>query len=99
MALATVERQLATPQESSYFWGTHGGAELDLLVIRGRRRVGFEFKRTSDPAVTKSMRIAMEDLRLERLDVVHAGRRTFQLAEGIRALAHERLLDDLKPMR
>jgi hypothetical protein len=53
----------------SHFWATHGGAELDLLVVRGRRRLGFEFKRATAPTVTASMRTAMQDLSLERLDV------------------------------
>jgi hypothetical protein len=48
-------------------------------VVRGRMRWGFEFKRTSAPAVTRSMRVALEDLRLERLDVVHGGPHSFLL--------------------
>ena len=86
-ALAVVERRLAAPRRDSYFWATHGGAEVDLVVMRGRHRLGFEFKRTTAPEVTKSMRIALEDLRLQRIDVVHAGSRTFQLAPKVRALA------------
>lgn len=57
-----------------------------------------EFKRTSAPAVTRSMRVALEDLRLERMDVVHAGPRSFRLAPCIRAVALLRLLDDLTPL-
>jgi hypothetical protein len=56
-----------------YFWATHAGAELDLLVVHGTRRFGYEFKRTSTPRVTRSMHVALDDLRLERLDVVVAG--------------------------
>lgn len=97
-ALEAVVRRLGVDRRDCYFWGTHSGAELDLLVVRGRRRWGFEFKRTSAPAVTKSMRIAIEDLRLQRLDVVHGGPHTFQLTPGIRALALPRLLEDLEPL-
>jgi len=43
-----------------YFWATHAGAEIDLLVVRGRTRLGFEIKRTTAPTVTRSMRIALE---------------------------------------
>ena len=81
----------------SYFWATHQGAELDLLVIRGRRRRGFEFKRTDAPTVTKSMHVAIHDLSLESLDVVHVGRETYPLAPNIRALAISRLTTDLAP--
>lgn len=56
-----------------YFWRTQAGAELDLLVVRGARRFGFEFKYADAPGVTKSMRVAKEDLGLERVFVVHPG--------------------------
>ena len=82
-------------RDQCYFWGTHSGAELDLLVVDGRHRIGFEFKRTSAPSVTPSMRVAMADLGLSRLDVIHAGEATFPLAKGIRAVSAERLLSDV----
>jgi predicted AAA+ superfamily ATPase len=84
--------------EHTYFWGTHAGAEIDLVVLRGNRRLGFEVKRTSAPSVTPSMRIALEDLRLERIDVLHAGRETFPLADRIRAVATHRIWSDLEPL-
>lgn len=97
-ALDAVVRRLGADWRDCYFWATHAGAELDLLVVRGRRRWGFEFKRTSSPTVTKSMRVALADLRLERLDLVHGGPHTFPLASRMRALAFPRLLDDLAPL-
>ncbi|HVC94332.1 MAG TPA: ATP-binding protein [Pirellulales bacterium] len=81
-----------------YFWATHGGAELDLLVVRGRKRLGFEIKRTSVPGLTPSMRSALADLNLTRLDVVHAGDSTFPLTKEVRAVAFRRLLDDVSPL-
>jgi hypothetical protein len=71
---------------------------LDLLVVRGRRRLGFEIKRTVAPAVTPSMRTALKDLGLSRLDVIHAGDRSYPMAPRIRAVALSRLLDDLMPL-
>ncbi len=94
---AVIDRLGARPEEC-YFWGTHAGAELDLLVVRGSLRLGFELKRTTAPKVTPSMRIAFEGLRLKRLDVIHAGERSALLAKGIRAVALERLLEDLEPL-
>jgi hypothetical protein len=82
-------------RDQCYYWGTHSGAELDLLIVDGSRRRGFEFKRSTSPSVTPSMRIALQDLQLAQLDVVHAGRSTFQLERRIRAVAAERLTDDL----
>jgi hypothetical protein len=69
-----------------------------LLVVRGRARRGFEFKRTLAPAVTPSMRAALADLGLDHLDVIHAGEESYPLAPRIRAVALRRLLDDLKPL-
>jgi len=95
---AVIDR-LGAHRDECYFWGTYAGAELDLLVVRGGLRLGFEFKRTVAPSVTPSMRIAMDSLRLKRLDVVHAGERTGALGKNIRAVALERLLDELAPLR
>lgn len=86
-------------REECFFWATHAGAELDLLVVRGGNRLGFEIKLTSSPRVTVSMRHALKDLKLKRLYIVHAGEETFQLEKGIVALAFPRLLQDLKSSR
>jgi predicted AAA+ superfamily ATPase len=99
LALSTVVGRIGARPEQCFFWRTHQGAELDLLVMRGRRRFGFEFKRTAAPSVTPSMRSALADLRLERLDVIHAGAESFPLGAKIRAVALCRLLGDLKPLR
>jgi hypothetical protein len=97
-ANAVVSRLGARPEEC-FFWATHSGAELDLLIVRGERRLGFEFKRTTTPVVTRSMHIAVEDLGLRRLSVVHAGTRGFDLATNIRAVPIGRILDDVAPLR
>jgi hypothetical protein len=97
--LEQVIRRLGVSSDQCFFWATHGGAELDLLVIRGRDRFGFEIKRTSSPGITPSMRSAVSDLKLKRLEVIHAGDETFQLDKNIRAVALVRLLKDIKPLR
>lgn len=94
---AIVER-LRARHEECFFWATHAGAELDLLIVRGRRRLGFEFKRTVAPTVTPSMRVALDDLKLARLDVIHAGDKTYPLASRIRAVSLSRIIEDLEPM-
>jgi predicted AAA+ superfamily ATPase len=96
--LEAVMHQLGVEGRRCYFWRTHTGAELDLLVTHGRKRYGFEIKRTTAPRVTPSMRSALDDLALVRLDVIHAGTETFPLAKKIRAVASTRLLTDLKPL-
>lgn len=97
-ALEEVVSRLGARPEQCFFWATHTGAELDLLVVRGSHRWGFEFKHTVTPRLTRSMHSALADLHLERLDVVYAGDATFPLATRVRALALPRLLDDLEPL-
>lgn len=84
----------AQPEECS-FWRAHTGAEVDLLIVRGRERLAFEIKRTTAPRTTRSMHTAIEDLRLERLDVIHLGRDTYPLRDRIRAVSIFRLREDL----
>jgi predicted AAA+ superfamily ATPase len=93
-----IERLNARPEEC-FFWGAHTGAEIDLLIVSGRRRFGFEVKRTTAPKLTRSMATVLEDLDLERIDVVHAGEATFPLAAKVRAVAAHALLDQLEPLR
>jgi predicted AAA+ superfamily ATPase len=97
--LQQVVRRLGARTEECFFWATQSGAELDLLVVRGKRRLGFEFKRTDAPTVTPSMRIALKDLGLESIVVVHAGDATFEMAPKIRAVGAPRILKDLSPLR
>jgi len=81
-----VVQVLGSDRSECYHWATHQGAELDLLVVRGARAIGFEVKCTEAPLLTRSMQIAVSDLGLERLFVVHQGTDRFELAPGIEAL-------------
>lgn len=92
-------RWLGVESHECFFWSTHAGAELDLFVIRGGMRLGFEIKRTTAPKLTRSTLIALQDLKLTRLDIIHAGDHTFPLADGVRAVALGRLLEDIRPLR
>lgn len=73
----------AVRPDEAYFWATHQGAELDLLLFARGRRLGVEVKRSDAPGLTPSMRIAMEDLRLDRLVVVYPGSRPYALADKV----------------
>ena len=82
-----IEQLIASADlRSTYFWSTHGGAELDLLVIAGGKRYGFEFKYADAPGTTRSMRIAMQDLNLTQLWVVYPGDEAYDLDERISVL-------------
>ena len=82
---------LGLQEDQVHFWATHGGAELDLLLVRGAKRAGIEIKRTSAPKVTRSMRIAIDDLGLDEAVVVHAGRESYPLGERVRAVSARHL--------
>lgn len=72
--------------DDAYFWATHQGAELDLLLLKDGRRFGMEFKRTDAPTLTPSMRIALDDLRLEHLIVLYPGMRRYPLSTRVTAV-------------
>jgi uncharacterized protein len=93
--LQQAAQHLGARADQCYFWATHASAELDLLVVQGKRRRGIEVKLTDAPGVTPSMRIAIQDLKLDTLDVIHAGDETYPLTDRIRAVAAPRLLADL----
>jgi predicted AAA+ superfamily ATPase len=69
--------------DQAYFWGTHSGAELDLLLFKDGKRIGVECKRKDAPKMTPSMKIAMEDLKLDELRVIYPGTKGYRLGEGI----------------
>jgi predicted AAA+ superfamily ATPase len=91
-------QQLGVNPEETYHWRTHQGAELDLLVVRGGLRLGFEVKRTVAPTLTPSMRSAMHDLKLKSLTVVHAGDQTFPLSKQVQAVAFRDVLNAIRPL-
>ena len=76
----------------------HGGPELDLLVVRGQERRGYEFKRTDAPRVTKSVVAVTRLLGLSGLDVVHVSRDTYPMADGVRAVAGRDILAEIQPL-
>lgn len=82
-----IEQVLAAePHDEAWHWATHQGAEIDLLLRRGDRLLGVECKRADVPRVTPSIRIALEDLGLERVAVLYPGARRFPLADRVEAV-------------
>jgi len=76
----------ACAPDEAYYWATHGGAELDLLLLKNGRRIGVECKRVDAPRLTPSMRAALEDLELERLFVIYPGSLVYPIADKVMAL-------------
>jgi len=80
-ALETILR--ATQPDEAYFYGVHSGSELDLLIVKNGRRIGFEFKRADVPKVTRSMQISLADLSLDEIYVIYPGVRKYHLSDRI----------------
>ena len=93
--LETIIDMLGLQDDQAHFWATHNGAELDLVIPRGTKLVGIEIKRTTAPKVTRSMHIALDDLNLAELIIIHAGKDSHRLARQVRTVAAERLHQDL----
>ena len=69
--------------DETYFWATHNGAELDLLLFKNGRRIGVECKRADAPTLTPSMRVALADLKLDHLYVLYPGERSYSLGKNV----------------
>jgi len=93
--LRQVAEWLGAPSGECFFWAAHSGPELDLLWVRGRRRWGFEFKRTSAPALSPSLLAALDTLQLQKIFLVHAGDRSFPLHRKVEAVAADRIIEDI----
>ncbi|WP_342170071.1 ATP-binding protein [Rickettsia endosymbiont of Seladonia tumulorum] len=76
-----------------FFWQTQTGAELDLLIIKNGKKYGFEVKNSDTPEITKSMHIALTDLKLEHLYIVTSGNSTYKKTENITIIGIEKLSD------
>lgn len=91
-ALEEIIRYIDATPEECYFWATHAGAELDLLIIKDGKKLGFEFKYSDAPKLTASMKIAFEELELDSLTVIYPGKSTFPLHKGINVSGLENYL-------
>ena len=72
--------------DEAYYWATHQGAEIDLVLFKSGRRIGVECKRADALKVTPSMRVALADLKLDRIHVVDRGEKTYSIAKNIEVI-------------
>jgi uncharacterized protein len=83
--------RIAEPDEA-YFWGTHGGAEIDLVLLKDGKMIGVECKRVDAPRLTPSMRTALSDLGLERILVIYPGIKRYSLDAKVEAIPFEEII-------
>ena len=84
---------------NAYFWATHAGAELDLMLTIAGKRHGFEFKYTDAPGRNRSMHIAIEDLGLEHLWVIYPGDQKYALDDSITAIPLQEIFQLVKTIK
>jgi uncharacterized protein len=85
--IATYER-LRRPGSQFYFFRTATGVEIDLLIDRGTRRIGIEFKAgvAIEPRDSRHLRLALDDGVIDHGYVVYLGERAFSVADRIDAV-------------
>lgn len=82
-----IEQLLRTePHDQIFFWATHQGAEIDLILRKGDALYGVECKRTDSPRITPSIQIALDDLKLKRVFVIYPGIQRFPMANKVEAV-------------
>jgi len=92
-ALEEIIRTYQVTQEECFFWGTQSGAELDLLLFKNGKRIGFEFKYSDAPRMSLSMHVALADLALDHLYVIHPGKGSYPLTEKVTVYGLEEFID------
>jgi uncharacterized protein len=88
-ALEQIIRFYKAEPEECYFWASHSAAEIDLLIFKNGRRIGFEFKYTDTPKITPSMNLSLEYLKLDQIKVIFPGKIKFKLSEQMEAVGLE----------
>ncbi|MBU1043511.1 MAG: ATP-binding protein [Candidatus Omnitrophica bacterium] len=81
-----------------YFWATHQGAEIDLVFNKGGRMYGVEIKRADAPTMTPSMRIALDDLKLERIVVIYPGKKRYSIHKQINVVPFDDIFGGMKEL-
>jgi len=88
-ALEEVIRITGARSQDCYFWAEDNVSEIDLVIIKGAKKLGFEFKYSDAPKVTKSMYRAMEILNLSSITVINPGADNYKLTENISVIGLE----------
>lgn len=83
--------------EECYFWGIHSHAELDLLILKNGKRLGFEFKYSDAPRLTTSMQLAQDTLHLDQLTVIYPGNSSYHLTSTINVVGLKQYLTEYLP--
>ena len=96
-ALEEIIRLADASEEEAYFWSVHSQGELDLMIVKDGRRLGFEFKYADSPKMTPACHMALEHLKLDQLTLVCPGEAEHELADNLRVRGLSRLISEGRP--
>jgi hypothetical protein len=77
-----------------FFYRTHAGSEIDLVIDRGRERIGFEFKcaLSVDRKDWMNLKSAISEGIIRHGYVVYLGERTYRAADEVEVLSAAKLI-------
>jgi hypothetical protein len=83
-AIEQIIRTMRADKESCFYWRTQNGAELDLIILKNGKMLGFEFKYSAKPSITKSLHIVLEDLVPDAVTIIVPGNEEYSIHEKVR---------------
>ncbi len=66
-----------------FFWAIHNQGEIDLLIEKGNKLEAFEFKYSANPSISKSMKLALKELPIDKITIVSPVESSFMLSKEI----------------
>jgi uncharacterized protein len=96
-ALEEILRLADATEEEAYFWSVHSQGELDLMIVKDGRRLGFEFKFADSPRMTPACHLALKYLNLDQLTLVCPGDASHELTDQVRVRGLNRMITEMKP--
>ena len=94
-AMEEIIRAHEARNQECYFWSTHSHAEMDLLIVRGNKKIAYEFKYSSQPKITKSIHSAIESLKLDKVIIIYPGDKNAPLSHEVEIYGLEKYLNDI----
>jgi len=87
------------PNWQPHFFRTNNGAELDLVLTRGNKRIAIEIKASAAPTLTKGFWSALEDVKPDAAFVVARVDEGWPLRDGVTLCSLDELLEALAEYR
>jgi len=84
---------------SPYFYRTSAGAEIDLVIEAGNKKIiAIEIKRSISPTLSKGFLIGCEDVNATHRYFVYSGAERFRISKDVTALPLTMMIEELKAL-